>query len=129
LRQTLNILVLFCYLLFNAGMAYSLHYCGSELVSAALYANEEAKCVCGGSKADSSKSCCNDVSVESADSEQKVPACASFSFSKTLLYQFPYIIEVVQKFFSQFRSINFPEELPPPKLKVPTYILIQVFRI
>jgi hypothetical protein len=110
-------------------MVYSLHYCGSELVSTSLNADKEKKCVCGNSKADSSKSCCNDVSVESSESEQKLTTFASFSFSKTLLYQLPYIIEVVQKFFLQFRSINFPEELPPPKLKVPTYILIQVFRI
>ncbi len=116
------------YLLFNAGMSYSMHYCSERLESISLYA-EEKKCC---SESDEDMECCVDVlhhEIQQAD--QNLLALADYQFQKAD-FSSAFIAFVAMLHKLTF-SLDWEEAIPEPQLltykTTPIHIQNQSFLI
>jgi hypothetical protein len=127
MQRLVTIFMLLTYLLFNAGISYSMHFCGDRLTSTEVFAKKQS-CLCSSPK-EPAHSCCKDVEVESGGNDQKVNNLFKLNVERILLSELCYpILETVQ--------LNFRTELiaiagnsGPPLYRVPLFILNQIFRL
>jgi hypothetical protein len=122
LKKFVTIFILFIYLLFNAGIGYSLHYCGSQLTSS--LAPPKEKCACPNTP--DADDCCSEVSVD----EQELAQSLKLPVGKVSLAQVNFLRHEMEKLFGQlYFTTSFSQYFHPPHPKVPTFIFLQVFRL
>ncbi|KEO72461.1 HYC_CC_PP family protein [Anditalea andensis] len=80
MRQLIKISLFFIYLVCNAGMSYSLHFCSEKLEAINFY-TEQKKC-CSATEEESD--CCEDVfSLDQANTEQTIAYLSDIQFLRT----------------------------------------------
>jgi hypothetical protein len=127
MQRIITIFMLFTYLLFNAGISYSMHFCGDRLTSTEVFAKKKG-CLCSSPK-EVSHSCCKDVKVESAGNDQKVTSLFKLSIEKVLIGGLKFSIPTFINLFVDSEMVVSGNDSHPPLYKVPLFILNKTFRI
>jgi len=128
MRQLIKISFLMIYLLFNAGMSYSMHYCSDQLEAISLYAAATKCC----SESDEDMECCEDVvHHERQQADQTLLALADYQFQKAdISSAFVAFVAMLQKLTF---SLDQEEFIPDPQLHTysttPIHIKNQSFLI
>jgi hypothetical protein len=128
MRQLFKISFLLIYLLFNAGMSYSLHYCSEKLQAISLHV-EENKCC---SESDEEMECCVDVTHhERQQADQNLLALADYQFQKAdFSSAFIAFVAMLHKLtFTIEQEESFPKELVHIYNTTPIHIQNQSFLI
>ncbi|GGZ26436.1 hypothetical protein GCM10007049_18890 [Echinicola pacifica] len=127
-RKLIHILLLTLYLCFNAGLSYSMHYCGEQFQKINVFSSQESCC----DGEESMDDCCNDVSNHELNESNQ-------NTSKLLSLQFiPKLLPLFQVAFSDFYQLfaiaeeeghfyTFEEQSGPPA--VPIYLRNQLLLI
>lgn len=127
MRQFLKISLLLIYVFFNAGISYSMHYCGEELKEINWLAESDSCCP----DEKGGDDCCEDVPYsEIQSSDQHSKQLADFQFVKSGPGAVPAPLQTycLSYLVGQAESLPFfyQQHLPPP---FPVYIKNQVFLI
>ncbi len=137
MRQPISIFLLVIYLLTNAGLYSSLHWCGEALQSMEVMTTEIATC-CGevlqaNETADEDGGCCHaEVKVWQAEDEQENEKFPAFDFLKIVALPAEILVWEnlpFQPAILQNVAITPYLARPPTLLKVPIYIKINVLRV
>jgi len=118
--------MLFCYLLFNAGVSYSMHFCGELLTSSEIF-KEKKDCAC--KSTEQTHDCCKDVHVESAGDEQQTGSLFKINLERILLADFKFLLVEFESLIAESSSISLSDYHSPPFYKVPRFIFNQIFRL
>lgn len=127
MRQLLKISLLFFYLLFNAGISYSLHYCGEDFQRINLFA--DAKTCCPSHEPMSG--CCDDVSnLELPNTDQQISDVLDFEpmAIDAICPEFGNYAIAVSK-IAQELTFGFADSSPPSILNTPLFLLHCIFLI
>jgi hypothetical protein len=125
-KQFIKIALLVFYVFFNAGLSYSMHYCGDDFQRVNVFAAYKTCCESNATM----PGCCDDVSnLELPNSDQQVSDLLDFH---SLSVEVPN-----QLFHSDYTSISFDasektvftDSSPPILQDTPIYIFCQVFLI
>jgi hypothetical protein len=119
--------MLFTYLLFNAGISFSMHFCGDRLTSTEVFAKKK-NCLCSNPK-EPIHSCCKDVEVESAGDDQKVNNVFKLNIERVLLAEVDFSILEINQLYSKPENTSFAGDSGPPQYKLPLFILNRIFRL
>ena len=127
MRQLLKISLLLIYVFFNAGLSYSLHYCGEELKDINWLAESTPCCPAEEGEED----CCEDVFYsEYHSSDQQSKQFLNFQFGKLQAQAIPASFATVHPTYSNDHVKGLPyfyQQYPAPPF--PLYIKNQVFLI
>ncbi|SDZ00422.1 MULTISPECIES: HYC_CC_PP family protein [Rhodonellum] len=125
MKQFIKIALLLLFVFFNAGLSYSMHYCGEDFQLINLYAESKTCCP----SEEPMPGCCDDVSnldLPNTDQQQ----------IDLLDFQTLPIASIVPEFFEfqiptsiKEKVLGFSNSSPPYLHKTPIYISIQVFLI
>ena len=122
-------ILLLLYLIPTFGVNVTVHYCGGEFSSLTFGTSAKNKCACGSKKM--KKNCCEDktFSYKVDDDQAKTQECLlTFSNSFNLDVAPPSSVEFYYFYYPSIVSEYYFHH-PPDKVKLPLYILNQVFRI
>jgi hypothetical protein len=126
LKSFIKIALLVFYVFFNAGLSYSMHFCGDDFQRINLFADYKSCCESNNPM----PGCCDDVSnLELPNSDQQVSGILDFQaqtyelFNARFFYEYQVIIQVIEE------KTNFADSSPPIFHKTPIYIFCQVFLI
>lgn len=120
--------MLFAYLFFNAGISYSMHFCGDKLTSSRMFAAKKG-CICSSDEKPAPFDCCKDVEVESGKDDQQVATLYKINLEKVLLTEINFIFIEWKKLYEESFAKNLMGEHSPPPYKVPIFIFNQIFRL
>lgn len=127
MKRLTTIFLLLCYLFFNTGISYSMHFCGEKLTSSEIFKSKKG-CVCSTTQ-DSSNDCCNDIHIESSTDEQQAAVQFKISLEKSFLGEISfYLVEFERLLQDSFDSFPLAYQ-SPPFYKVPKFIFNQIFRL
>jgi hypothetical protein len=137
MQKTISIFLLVIYVLTNAGLYSSLHWCGEALQNMEVMTTEIASC-CGevlqaNETAEEDSGCCHaEVKVWQAEDEQANEKFPSFDFLKIVALPAEIILwenPLFQPALLQNVAVTPQLARPPTLLKVPIYIKINVLRV
>ncbi|AWW31904.1 hypothetical protein DN752_18155 [Echinicola strongylocentroti] len=128
MRKLVQIVLLIIYFCFNAGMSYSMHYCGEELARINFFAEEKNCCPDG----DEMPGCCDDVpKTELQNSDQSLAKLVDMHFYNASLLPLPDLMSEILVCLAQqtekYPTIRLQSEAPPSL--VPIHIKHQTFLI
>ncbi|WP_186756404.1 HYC_CC_PP family protein [Echinicola salinicaeni] len=128
MRKLFQISLLIIYLCFNAGLSYSMHYCGEQLEAINFFA-EEIKCC---PEEDEMPGCCDDVPKTALqNAEQNTSKTVNVQFISAVILPYPHLLADIIECISwtkEVESINFPLDEAPPN-DLPIYIENEIFLI
>lgn len=119
--------MLFTYLLFSAGVSYSMHFCGDTLASTEFFATNKG-CACT-SKDKKPYDCCKDVKVESAKDDHKAASLYKVTIDKVVLAEIKFFVIEFIKLSGESSNNSNQDYSSPPFYKVPKFIFNQIFRL
>jgi hypothetical protein len=120
--------MLFIYLLFNARVSYSMHFCGSKLISSEFFI-ERKDCVCSPTPEKKASHCCEDLKVESGtDEQQQSSYIFKLNIEKVLLSEIKFFVFELN-YLNRTPFVQRIEDLSPSLYKVPLFIFNQIFRL
>ncbi|QDH79643.1 hypothetical protein FKX85_11595 [Echinicola soli] len=128
MRKLVQIALLMIYFCFNAGMSYSMHYCGEELAHINLFAEDKNCCPDG----EEMPGCCDDVpNTDLQNSDQNLAKLVDMHFYNASLLPLPDLMSEILVLLAQ-QIENYPKiclkSVGPPSL-VPIHIKHQTFLI
>jgi hypothetical protein len=119
--------MLFTYLLFSAGISYSMHYCGDILTSTEMLGKSKG-CICK-TKDNTSHDCCKDVKIESAKDDQKTTSLYKLNFEKVVIEEIQFFLIAFINLYEEPSNTLTIEYNSPPPYKISKYIFNQIFRL
>ncbi|WP_194974994.1 HYC_CC_PP family protein [Aquiflexum lacus] len=126
MKSFIKIALLVFYVFFNAGLSYSMHYCGDDFQRINVF--EEYKTCCESNVP--MPGCCDDVSnLELPNTDQQISDILDFQpqIFELLTFDAPYELPV---FFTAIEEKTaFADSSPPIFQNTPIYIFYQVFLI
>ncbi|GGF16138.1 HYC_CC_PP family protein [Echinicola rosea] len=128
MRKLVQIVLLIIYFCFNAGMSYSMHYCGEELAHINLFAADK-NCCPGGEEM---PGCCDDVpKTDLQNADQNLARLMDVYFYNTSLLPLPDLMSEILVCLAQqtekYPTLRLQSEAPPSL--VPIHIKHQTFLI
>jgi hypothetical protein len=129
MKKLVVTILLLLYLIPTFGVNVTVHYCGGKFSTLTFGTSAKNKCACGSKKM--KKNCCEDktLSYEVDDDQAKTQECLlNFSNSFNLDVALPLSFELCDVCFPTIVSEYYFHH-PPNNVKLPLYILNQVFRI
>ena len=126
LKRFTIIFMLFTYLLFNAGISISMHYCGNTLTSTEFFATNKG-CICS-TPEEEPHSCCKDVQVESSKDDQKSVTLYKLAIEKVVIAEVKFFVAEFIKLYEAEANLSSTYH-SPPFYKVPLFIFNQIFRL
>jgi hypothetical protein len=125
-KQFIKIALLVFYVFFNAGLSYSMHYCGDDFQRINVFAEYKTCC----ESKTPMPGCCDDVSnLELPNTDQQVSDILDFNtLSVDVPNQFFYSDYTIILFDSSEKTA-FADSSPPIIQDTPIYIFCQVFLI
>lgn len=127
MKRYITTFVLFAYLLFNAGISFSMHFCGGKLTSSGFFASKIG-CTCSSMKEEASD-CCKDVVIKSAGDDQKAPSHFQIKIEKVLLAEIKFFSLIIKNILPNTLTFSLQDYHSPPFYKVPKFIFNQIFRL
>ncbi|MCS4436401.1 HYC_CC_PP family protein [Aquiflexum gelatinilyticum] len=126
MKQFIKIALPVFYVFFNAGLSYSMHFCGDDFQLINLYGESKTCC----ESEESMPGCCDDVSnLELPNSDQQLTEIIYFQplgFDFVLpTFQF----ELPERVIGISEKTAFSDSSPPILQHTPIYIFCQVFLI
>ncbi|MFD2037675.1 hypothetical protein ACFSKL_22970 [Belliella marina] len=126
MKQAIKIALLIFYVFFNAGLSYSMHYCGDDLQRINVFAEYKTCCESNTPM----PGCCDDVSnLELPNTDQQVTDLLDFqafvSGYLAPIFQF----EISSILLNGDEKITFSDSSPPIFHNTPIHIFCQVFLI
>jgi hypothetical protein len=125
-KSFIKIALLVFYVFFNAGLGYSMHFCGEDFQRINVFSEYKTCCESNTPM----PGCCDDLAnFELPNSDQQVSNLLNFQF-----LSFDYVVPVFQKPFSislidKIEKTAFADSSPPIFQNTPIYIFCQVFLI
>ncbi len=128
MKRLLQISLFLIYLLFNAGISYSMHYCGDDLALINLFGEDKTCCPEG----EEMPGCCDDVShLDLQNNEENPTSILHFQFLKAEIAPVPKLLFDILDCLShhlEAKPAFYLEDIAPPE-ENSLHILIQVFLI
>ncbi|MFD2202743.1 HYC_CC_PP family protein [Shivajiella indica] len=126
MKKFIKIALLFFYVFFNAGLSYSMHFCGEDFKRINVFADYKTCC----ESKTPMPGCCDDVSnLEIPNNDQQVSEILDFHPMIFELITFDFSIELVPHFVKWEEKIFYSDSSPPIIQETPIYIFCQVFLI
>ncbi len=127
MKQIIKIALLFFYMFFNAGLSYSMHFCGEDYQRINLYSETKTCCP----NEEPMPGCCDDISnFELPNTDQQFVEAVDF---QAMNFEIVPHINVFSEFPSglilEQSAFEFADSSPPFLTDTPLYIINQVFLI
>lgn len=127
MRQLLKISLLVFYVLFNAGMSYSMHFCGEDFKRINLFAESKTCCP----SKEPMPGCCDDVSnLELPNTDQQLSDLLDFqplTLEVVCPRKSPYSLPELK--FARDIALGFTDSSPPLFETAPLFLLHCIFLI
>ncbi|WP_200976267.1 hypothetical protein [Echinicola sp. 20G] len=128
MRKLIQISLLIIYLCFNAGLSYSMHYCGDTLERINLFAEEKTCC----ENEKEMPGCCDDVpKTDLQNTDQSNAKPLGFDFFNITALPVPHLLSEILVCISQ-QGYQLPTTFVPDKVlssTIPIHIQFQRFLI
>lgn len=127
MKQFSKIALLFIYVFFNAGMSYSMHYCGKEFKRINLYAESKTCCP----SKEPMPGCCDDVfNLEFPNTDQHLSDLLDFQAKTFDLFcpEFGHLSISAPEIAGDL-ALGFTDSSPPLPANVPLFLLHCIFLI
>ncbi|MFC0264850.1 HYC_CC_PP family protein [Fontibacter flavus] len=126
MKSIIKIALLVFYVFFNAGLSYSMHFCGDYFQRINVFAEYKTCCESKTPMPD----CCEDVAnFELPNTDQQVSDIVDFQPQVFELVTFDTAYELPVFFTATNEKIAFADSSPPIFQNTPIYIFCQVFLI
>jgi hypothetical protein len=115
------------YLLFNAGMSYSMHFCGDEFKRINFFAESKTCCP----SKEPIEGCCDDVShLELPNTDQQLSYILDFQpIAVELLCALSFVFQAEWLEYVKELPLNYADSSPPPVGDTPLFVLHCIFLI
>ncbi|UCS95947.1 hypothetical protein KZP23_12215 [Echinicola marina] len=128
MRKLFQISLLIIYCCFNAGLSYSMHYCGEQLEAINFFAEEKNCCADG----EEMPGCCDDVPKTALqNAEQNTLKTVNLQFITSVFLPYPHLLADIIACISwsqEEEAVAFPMDNAPPR-DLPLYIENEIFLI
>lgn len=126
MKSFIKIALLVFYVFFNAGLSYSMHFCGEDFQRINVLSDYKTCCESKTPMPD----CCEDVAnFELPNTDQQVSDLLNFQPQLFELLNTPTFFEVPAHFIAEEEKTAYADSSPPILHNTPIYIFCQVFLI